>query len=314
MKYILLFQHSCRACSEVARMVRASSVPGLDASPIQDPRILELLSDAGREVPDRPSLLIIGDDDIEVISGWAMRRRLAGLVGWRRAGTISRLAVAEGRARLGKLAGPSVPARRKVIGGGLAAGLAGGLAWVLKSPGSAAAAGGSRSVLASPAEKEQLLATKPAQRAISTWGPATRVYKVSGGTKEFFLLAHDRTQVITLVDASLAALRSGRVGALSMGRTPGGTVGVRTYLVNGTALTDTAPDGTVTMAYTPGDDPDVTPLQIWQFIGCCMRPASAQCVINCITCVFQKSAVACAECTVCAGPNAADCVLDIFGE
>jgi hypothetical protein len=330
MKYILLFQHSCHACSEVARTVRALSVPGLEARSLQDPWVSQLLSGAGREVPDRPSLLIIDNDGVDVISGWAMRRRLAGIIGWRRAVTISRLAAAEGRARLEKLAGPSGrpgplgPGRRKVIGAGLAAGLAGGLAWALKSPGPATAAGhgpgtgGSRLALASAAETKELLATAPVRQAISTWGPVSDAYRVSGGTRDYFILEHSRAQVVTFVGASSGAASSGKFTAWSLGPTPGSTGGYRIYLVDGTAITDTAPDGTMTAAYTTGsgpqDDPEISPLQAAQFIGCCGLQMGLGCISDCISCVASKGiSPSCAQCTICAGDAYYACVEYVFG-
>lgn len=47
MKYIVLFQHSCDACSKVARMVRDISMAGLEARALEDPEVSGLLSSAG---------------------------------------------------------------------------------------------------------------------------------------------------------------------------------------------------------------------------------------------------------------------------
>lgn len=315
MKYVLLFQGSCGACSEVARSVRALSVPGLEARPLDDPRVLELLSDAGRQVPDRPSLLIIGDGGVEVVGGWAMRRRLVGVIGWRRAGTISRLAVAEGRARLKKSAGSPGPARRRVIGGGVAAGLFGALAWVLRSPGAKAAArqpghAGLTVIPADSAETKALLASTAVQRAVSTWGPVSKIYTAAG--HDVFVLEHSRAQVVTMVSASPADLRSGRVGAYSIGRIPGGKPGFRTYRVNGTPLTDTSTDGTVTAAYDVGDEPENV-AQLLRFIACVGQPETYSCWQFCVLCVTMKGGDNCFKCAVCADIIADACAKDIYG-
>src|ERR1035438_9189812 len=102
---------------------------GPEARGFEDPEVAESLRNAGLRTPDRPALMVMSDDGIQVLSGWAMRRRLAAVVGWRRTRTIARLLAAEWRARLAKPAVSYAPSRRGVIGGVLA-GLAG---WVMTS-------------------------------------------------------------------------------------------------------------------------------------------------------------------------------------
>ena len=46
MRYIVLYAAGCPACSEVARMVGAASVPGLEARGFEDPEVAELLRNA----------------------------------------------------------------------------------------------------------------------------------------------------------------------------------------------------------------------------------------------------------------------------
>ena len=129
MRYIVLYADRCSACSKAARVVRSAAVAGLEARAFEDPQVSELLGQAGLQIPDRPSLLIIDTEDIQIISGWAMRRRLASVVGWRRSGTIVRLLAAEWRARLATSDKWRAPSRRGVIGGAIA-GIAG---WALTS-------------------------------------------------------------------------------------------------------------------------------------------------------------------------------------
>src|SRR5450759_3479924 len=106
MRYIVLYANNCDACSKVSRMVREISIAGMEARAFEDPHVLKLLSDAGLQAPSRPSLLIIGSADLQMVSGLAMRRRLAGVIGWRRSGTIARLLATEWRARLARSASP----------------------------------------------------------------------------------------------------------------------------------------------------------------------------------------------------------------
>src|SRR5258708_6864065 len=129
MEYIILYAHDCSACSKVARMVQESSIPGLTARALQDPRIRHLLSEAGLQAPRGPALLMVDDAGVQMVTGWTMRWRLARVAGWRRSRAIVRLLAAEWRARLARSAAPHSPSRRGVIGT-LVAGVA---AWVLAS-------------------------------------------------------------------------------------------------------------------------------------------------------------------------------------
>ena len=50
-------------------MVADASVPGLEARGFTDPEITGLLRDSGREMPDRPALMIVTGTDVEVLAG-----------------------------------------------------------------------------------------------------------------------------------------------------------------------------------------------------------------------------------------------------
>jgi hypothetical protein len=330
MKHIVLFQHSCAACSKVARMVRDLSITGLEARALGDPEVLQLLGTAGLQRPDRPSLLVVNGDDVQLISGWAMRKRLAGVVGWGRSGTIVRLLAAEWRARLARSAESHVLSRRGVIGGALA-GVAG---WAL-IPGSTAGAAPEPSesktdlTLADPADVEKASAAASVQQAIRTWGPVEGdVYTVTRGGQPTLVLTHPRRGIFTFVDNSPAALRGGTPAALSMGKASTAAPAARFYTTGGTPLADVAVSGDhVTASAVSGNtivldsfnaeaEPDVSKAEIAIFIACIGENASATCWMNCITCVETIATiygiVPCAYCLACAGPYGITCAIRAF--
>ena len=325
MRYIVLFQHSCHACSQVARMVRDLSVTGLEARPLEDPEVTGLLSHAGLETPDRPSLLVADSKGIEVLSGWAMRRRLAGVIGWRRSGAITGLLAAEWRARLARSADSHAPSRRGVIGGALA----GAAGWALMSGTAFASARPVESkpelTVADPAEVRAALATVPGQRALSTWGAVEQqAFKVRGGGRVTLMLTHPRARILTFISMSPGALRGGNPAAVSLGEALASDHAIRYYSVGGTPLADLmASSGRVQASPVPRDavvpgrtaevEPELTPKQIACFIACIGRKAGAGCIQNCITCVAgivykNPPPIPCAECAACAGPYGTDCV------
>lgn len=322
MKHVILFQNNCDACSKVAGMVRDLSVTGLEARPLEDPQIVELLSTAHVEIPDRPSLLIIDDDGLEIISGWAMRRRLANVVGWRRSGSIVRLLAAEWRARLARSAGSQVPSRRVVIGGALGGTVAVLAGWALRQPGSAAAplrsGGGKLDVTtANPADVKALLATVPVQHSVSSWGPVGDVFKVSG-EQNVFVLAHPRDEILTIVDSSPGAVQGGNPSTLSLGKSPVTTAAIRYYTVSGTPLADAATsNGRTTVSPVQGGPegtrPDApTPAQLALFIDCCGAYMTVDCAGGCDSCVAHPNAACIAACLRCAGLAAWTCAKYIF--
>jgi hypothetical protein len=323
MRYIILYAESCPACSEVAQQVRNASITDLEARPFGDPQVTESLTNAGLVTPDRPSLVVISDTDVQVLSGRAMRRRLARLVGWRRSRTIFRLLVAEWRARLATSAASYTPSRRGLIGTALA-GIAG---WVLTS-GSAAAAspapsGGARAVKpADPADVAELMKTASAQRAIRTWGPAAReVLEVSGGAQPVLVMTHPAHDIVTFVDNLPGALASGDPTAVSMGKAPTAASALRYYTVGGVPLADVAvSDGRVTASpvqrsarQSEVDSPDIKAWQIACFASCIGRKSGAPCILTCRSCFFDATGTlakmaACTNCFFCAGPNGVPCL------
>ena len=107
------------------------------------------------------------------------------------------------------------------------------------------------------AEVEQALATAPAQTAIRTWGPVSReqVLQLSGGGPPVLVLAHPRRGILTFVDNSPGALRSGNPTAISLG--PTAEHGLRYYTVTGVPVADLTVSGdrvTVSLANANGPD------------------------------------------------------------
>ncbi len=322
MRYIVLFQHSCHACSQVARMVRGLSVTGLEARPLEDPEVTELLGHAGLQAPDRPSLLVADDNGLEVLSGWAMRRRLAGVIGWRRSAAIAGLLAAEWRARLARSAESYGPSRRGIIGGALV----GAAGWALMSVSGTAFAsalpGESKPTAADPAEVKAALATVPAQRAIRTWGAVEQeAYLVRSDGRVTLMLTHPRDRILTFINISPGAMRGGNPAAVSLGSSGHA---IRYYSVGGTPLADlTVSDGRVQASAVPRDavvpsstveaEPAITAKQLACFVACIGRRAGAGCVQDCITCVAgivfkNPPPIPCAECTACAGAYGTACV------
>ncbi len=314
MRYVVLYAADCPACSKVAAMVMNASVTGLEARGFEDAEIAESLRNAGLRVPDRPSLVIVNGTDVRLLSGWAMRRRLAGVVGWRRSRTIVRLLAAEWRARLTKSAASHAPSRRGVIGG-ILAGLTG---WAVTSGVANASPRNTPAMRAAdPADAARVLRTATAQRAIRAWGPADpQVHEISGGSHPVFVLVHPERDIYTFVDNSPGALRESKPVAISMGVAPTAERALRYYTVDGIALADLqVADGKTTVRAVetaPEVVPDVSKWQFACWLGCIGRKSTVACLAVCEQCFYYAVGslarlVACSNCVVCAGPNGVAC-------
>jgi hypothetical protein len=317
MRYVVLYAASCPACSEVARMVRDTQVPGLEARAFEDPSVTDSLRNAGLSTPNRPSLLVIGDQGAQLLSGWAMRRRLAGVVGWRRSGTIVRLLSAEWRARLTKAAGSHLPSRRGVIGS-ILAGLTG---WAMSSGVAAASPVPAEDTPAmkpaSPADASRLLETASAQRAIRAWGPAEQQVLEISGSQPVLVLMHPERDIYTFIDNSPGALQGNDPAAVSLGVAPTAERALRYYTASGVPLADLAVSGgqvTATPILPSAQAvPDLKSWQIACFAACIGRKSGAPCIITCEGCFFDATGtltklIACSNCLVCAGPNGVPCL------
>jgi hypothetical protein len=320
MRNIVLYAGSCPACSRVARLVTDASIADLEARPFDDPGVSESLAGAGLPTPDRPALVVIGDTDVQLLTGWAMRRHLAALVGWRRSGTIARLLAAEWRARLTRPAGLHAPSRRGVIVGAVA----GILGWAMSSGVANAATRSAESTpalkAASPADAARVLETAAAQRAIRAWGPAEQqVLETTGGGRQVLVLRHPDRDIYTIIDNSPEA-QGGEPAAISVGAAPTAEHALRYYTVNGGALADLAiSDGHTTITpvqLSPGEvEPDLSKIQFQCWLGCIgASTTSPSCITSCESCVIGPNglgkAIACALCIVCAGQNGVNCLYD----
>jgi predicted DCC family thiol-disulfide oxidoreductase YuxK len=318
MRHIVLYAGSCPACSRVARLVTDASIAGLEARPFDDPQVTASLADAGLGTPDRPALVVIGDTDVQLLTGWAMRRRLAALAGWHRSGTIVRLLAAEWRARLTRSAGLSALSRRGVIGGA-AAGI---LGWAMSSGAAHAATSPAASTPAlkavSPADTARVLQTATAQRAVSTWG-AAEVLEVSGGSNPVFMLVHSERDIYTFIDNSPRARQASGPAAVSLGVAPGAGGTIRYYTVSGIALADLTVGGgraTATPAQpTATAEPGIVinKVTLACFAACIGRPGSVACVDSCARCseasgTLAQRILACVPCVTCAGVNGVNCL------
>jgi hypothetical protein len=323
MRNIVLFAANCSACSRAARLVTEASIPGLEALPFEDPHVSQALASAGKQTPDRPALLVIGETEVHLLTGLAMRRRLAALIGWRRSGTVVRLLAAEWRARLARhVVIPGTPSRRGVIGGTLA----GIIGWAMSSGLAHAAAkpadDGPALKVASEADSERVLKTATARQAIAAFGRAdTHVLEVTGGSNPVFVLVHPERRIYTCIDKS--ALRVSDPVGISLGAAPTPAGGLRYYTVRGTGLADLITENGRVRAQAvdagtahPGTvEPDINKTQIACFIACVGVKSSASCIQACIGCATDvvgtiPQIVACTQCVVCAGPNGVSCLRD----
>jgi predicted DCC family thiol-disulfide oxidoreductase YuxK len=323
MKYFVLYAANCPACSQVARLVTGASVAGLEARPFEDAEVTAALEAAGLATPDRPSLVVVDGTSVELLSGWAMRTRLARLVGWRRSRTIARLAAAEWRARLAQQAAPRVPSRRSVIGGALA----GAAGWAITSGAARASAAAEGSApaptAASPTDAAKALRTAAAQRAVRAWGAAEPAVLELGGANPVLVLSHPEHNVYTFIDNSPGSAAGSEPVGICVGTIPGTEHDLRYYTVDGAALADlTVADGQLS-ATAPGSAPAAEPalavtpdLSKWQlacFVGCVGRKVNVFCVINCENCFYYAvgtiaRVAACTQCVICAGPSGVQCL------
>jgi predicted DCC family thiol-disulfide oxidoreductase YuxK len=316
-KHVLLFDSDCAACSKVARAVQELAVTDLEVLTLRDAQVAGALSQAGLAAPDRPSLLVTGDDDdddVRLLSGWSMRRRLVGMVGWWRARTITRLLISEWRARRAREAPLASPSRRRAIGTAVA-GVA-GWAMLPRLPGAGRPAVQETSYApAAEADVQRALASEPVRRAIRTWGQfQPQAMEVTEGSERILAFFHGEGdgEITTVVDNSADA-RLGAPMSLSMGKSPSVEHGIRFYTVDGVPLSDIkiGADGKLTvMPLTQQSNvnnsvPDAPGFSI----GCwliCMQGMniypSPGCEAACNACFDLLGAnIVCAHCLACAG-------------
>ncbi|MDX6395501.1 MAG: hypothetical protein QOJ73_6564 [Streptosporangiaceae bacterium] len=312
-KHVLLFDSDCAACSKVARTVQELAVTDLEVLTLRDPPVAEALDQAGLTAPDRPSLLVTGDGDVRLLSGWSMRRRLAGIVGWRRARTITRLLISEWRARRAREAELASPSRRRAIGTAVA-GVAG---WAMLPRLAAArrlAPPKPSYVPAAEADVKRALASGPVRRATRTWGqPQSQVVELMEGSERILVFSHGdgESRMITVVDNSVNA-RQGAPISLSMGKSPSAEHGIRYYTVDGVPLLDirVGAGGTSTLVPLAQSSnvnksvPEVPDFSLGCWLLCMHKDGiypTLGCEAACDACFALMSTLTCAHCLACAG-------------
>jgi hypothetical protein len=304
-KYVLVFDGDCVSCSSLARTVEQLAVPDLGVMSLRDP----LLAQASPQVPDRPGLLVNDTAGARLLYGWAMRRQLASVVGWRNARTLTSLLIGEWRTRLARTGDP---ARRHV----LKTGMAGVAALVLlprgtrhASPSTTAATPSATSATA--ADVRRAMESQSMQRAIRTFGPVKAgATEVTDGTQRLLVFSHDSGEV-TFIDNSADAT-PGDPAAITIGKAPDTQNALRYYTTSGLALADLVHgNGTAKFVPLASDDtsvkPDVFSASCWLY---CMQVEGITnyCGAQCISCFDGSGGIAaCAYCGVCAGPLALKC-------
>jgi hypothetical protein len=317
MRHVLLFQGSCAACSKVARMVDGLCVSGLETMSAESSEAMQLLAKAGAETLGRPSLLIVDDDQVEIKSGWAMRRRLVRLIGARRGTALVQLSIAEWQAAASRKLTPSTAGRRGFIGGAAAA-----AAGLILLPGKAFASSQEGSaegslVVPSAASVERALASEPVKAALRTWGPLDNdVREVTRGAERVLAFRHSKSNVVTFVDISKGASAT-KPAAISMGNSAHGTA-LRFYTVRGTPVADITRSGSGVKVTAPAAAPAEPDDLFWTicFVGCIGDNVSGSCLDTCHSCDpgTIMGAINCAACIVCAGPHAIKCVNQCNGD
>lgn len=310
MPHVLVFDSDCAACSRAARAVARMGVADLEVRGLSDPEVVARLGRAGLEPPEGPALLSGDGAQARLATGWAMRRGLARLMGWRRAAAVVRLISIERRARLERARSLS---RRRVLGAGLAV-AAGAVTSALLPEMAAAAApqGAAGLVPASDVEAGRALSSTAVQTAVRTWGAAHPAGVTSDGTTSVLVFGFAGAQDVALLVDNTAGAGAGRMA-----------VAVRSHAANGGTLEFLMPDGTALGSVTVAAGKVVTTpaapsihiptAKIRCFIHCLGAHITAQCVLTCHTCVTTPNPfsriVACANCLVCAGPEAIRCAL-----
>jgi len=311
-------------------MVGGLAIEGLEARALHDPEVTAILYAAGLSVPTKPSLLVISGDDVALLSGLQMRRRLVAVVGLRRAGTILDLLAAEWRARLANAAALRQPSRRGVVAGALAS-VAGWLAMSGVANAAPRPSKGNPGIRrADHSEMAAALATPAVRRAIQTWGDVDReAFVEDGDGLPVLMLLHPRHQIVTVVDASPGRLRGEGTLAVSVGALAGSERAFRYYTVGGHPFADVhitgkdvavsaAPSGGFVAGSHPEAEPDL-PQAFYCLQACLHIHLTIYCYDTCSSCaeqvIFNRNwalALVCLQCLGCGGKNAFKCMLQCF--
>jgi hypothetical protein len=256
-------------------------------------------------------LLVTDGDQVQVLTGWWMRRRLASMIGWRRSRTIMRLVIIERRARIARDFEAAGPSRRRFVGAGVAGAV--GLAVFPRSTGARRGVPEKTGYSTAAASDVDLaLASSSLRRAVQTWGPVgADVMEVRDGSERVLVFTHREAheQIVTLVD-NAADARQGAPISLSMGKSPDAKDGLRFYTVDGLPLADLAvlPSGQAQFVAVPqqSGQPIVPEFSVGCWLLCLQEfniyNLSPGCLASCEACFgLYGGAITCAHCFLCAG-------------
>jgi hypothetical protein len=293
-------------------MVNDLAVEHFEARPGDAAEVIGILSGAGLPPPSGPALLIVTDANVRMVSGWGMRRTLGGLIGWRRARTIVRLATAEWRARHIRDVDSLPPSRRGIVRAGLASLIgAAVIPWTASAASTRTTAKAPDLVKADEADVQWAIGLGAVQRAVRTWGAiSTAAYTVTSGQEKVLVLIHGRGKIATLVDISVGT--SSNPTVLSLGIAPTKAPGLRFYTVDGVGIVDLTRAGNQVKAVTVSDAVtlDIPRHAIACFVACLSATVTVTCLYNCFGCVTGGAIGAildCPYCLVCAGPDGVKC-------
>lgn len=305
MKYALLYDTNCPACTRVAKRLRELNVRDLQVKSLADPDVVAKFGNAGRLVPTRPALIRVDGESLRVWTGFGMRLKLARLLGFGRAGEILELASLEAEARASRRTGMS---RRKLLGR-----TAIGIGAVVFGSGTVPANADKPARSSAPLgddAKQRVLSSPAIQESVRVWGElddSSFTGTESAGVATA-LVRHRDTNAFTIVDA-----HGGNLG-MTFVFTEEHTI--RYYLPSGHPLGEQVVDsGELRMRELTTPAPNAvepTPQGKEAFIRCWLRcmgfEGIAECFEDCIGCVESPSWPGCTSCALCVGPRGYKCV------
>lgn len=111
-RHVLLYHGKCGRCRDLAAKVVAISAGQMEAVGLDDPQAATWARDAGREVPDRPALVVLSGTSTRLHTGVRMVAALVRLLGVRDSAAVLRALGEDGR--------PASDSRRALFRAGIA--------------------------------------------------------------------------------------------------------------------------------------------------------------------------------------------------
>jgi hypothetical protein len=312
--YFVLFDTECPSCTDVARRLQERGISDLEVRAQTDPAMVDLFSESGRRPPNKPCLVRINGDKLEVWSGITMRLRLARMLGFSNAVEIVSLLAMEAKAKATRRSDTaSRLSRRSLLGG--AAGGAGALVFGTAAP-AMARPHRERAFALNNDAKQLVLASPAVRQAGRVWGasePSEIVASTSASGETVAMIPHRGSiNAFTFVSVD----RPDDALGITIAPVPSGE-GIRYYLASGTPLAEqVVVDGEVRASRLdagtapPGAEPE--PLGVREFsacfVGCMGANVTPECAIACLNCLLGNSRIfSCPSCAVCAGPRGLEC-------